>query len=455
MHSAQLVPKDSPDVGVLFVNHAAQMGGAELSMVDHARHLGPDCTVLLFTDGPLRTKLQKLGVSVSVLDGAAGVVALARTTGVLRGLRTAGTIATTALAIARRMRTARITYANSQKAAVLTALAALIARRPMVWHLHDIMTAPDFSAANRRVVIALTNRAARLVIANSEATARAYRAVGGRRTVIVIPNGIDPAPFEQQSRQDARASVATEFALGAAPVYGVFGRICGWKGQAVAIAALAKSAEGHLLVVGGPLFGEEAQDAMLRDLAVRLGVEDRVHFCGFRQDIARLMASTDLVLHCSTEPEPFGRVIVEGMMAGVPVIATHGGGASEILAGSGAGRLVPPGDPQALAQAIESMMRDPALRADMSARGRAHARRDYTLDRVQQRLDAALAEWTAPRPPARVYRQGRDAPVRQLTPGGRSKVQDSPGVERTAQQIQQGNAVAAQTPGTIDPRFGV
>lgn len=390
--------KDLPGVDVLFVNHAAQMGGAELSLLDHTRHLGNRCSVLLFTDGPLLKALRQSGVNVSILGGAAGVVALARTTGVLRGLRTTGTIATTAFAIARRMRSAKITYANSQKAAVLTALAALVARRPMVWHLHDIMTAPDFSAANRRVVIALTNRAAQLVIANSEATAAAYRAVGGRCPVTVIPNGIDPAPFEQVSRQDARASVAAEFGLGAAPVYGVFGRICGWKGQAVAITALAKSAEAHLLVVGGPLFGEEAQDATLRDLAARLRIADRVHFCGFRQDIARLMAAMDLVLHCSTEPEPFGRVIVEGMMAGVPVIATHGGGASEIIAGSGAGLLIAPGDPQALAEAIGSVMRDPALRADMAARGQAHARRDYALASVQRRVDVTLAPWTSAHP---------------------------------------------------------
>lgn len=397
MHSRHDVTKDIADVDVLFVNHAAQMGGAELSLLDHAHQLGNRCTVLLFTNGPLLKALQQVGVKVSVLDGAAGVVALARTTGVLRGLRTAGTIATAAIAIARRMRTVKITYANSQKAAVLTALAALIARRPMVWHLHDIMTAPDFSVANRRVVIALTNRAAHLVIANSDATADAYRAVGGRCPVCVIPNGIDPAPFDRMSRQDARASVAAEFGLGAAPVYGVFGRICGWKGQAVAIAALTGNVDAHLLVVGGALFGEEAQDAALRHRAAQLGVAERVHFCGFRQDIVRLMGAMDLVLHCSTEPEPFGRVIVEGMMAGVPVIATHGGGASEIVAGSGAGLLIPPGNPRALAEAIESVMRDPALRADMGARGRAHARRNYALDHVQRRLDSALSRWTGAR----------------------------------------------------------
>src|SRR5690606_7167776 len=90
----------------------------------------------------------------------------------------------------------------------------------------------------------------------------------------------------------------------ATPVAALVGRLAEWKGQHVALQALAELPELHLLLVGDALFGEEKYKQQLHDLAGSLGLEQRVHFLGFRSNVAELMQSVDLLLHTSMAPEP-------------------------------------------------------------------------------------------------------------------------------------------------------
>jgi glycosyltransferase involved in cell wall biosynthesis len=173
----------------------------------------------------------------------------------------------------------------------------------------------------------------------------------------------------------------------------VFGRLNAWKGQQIAIDALAQlPSDCHLWIVGAPLFGEQAFEADLRAQAVRLGVASRAHFLGFRDDIATLMRAADVVVHASVLPEPFGRVVVEGMLARRPVIATRGGGVTEIIADGENGMLVPPGDAGALARAVTVLRDDPARAATMAAMGAVHARRAFGVSSMVQGVRAVLDE---------------------------------------------------------------
>ncbi len=83
----------------------------------------------------------------------------------------------------------------------------------------------------------------------------------------------------------------------------------------------------------------------LNRMVADLGLGDRVHFLGQRGDVPRLMRAVDAMIHPSIDPEPFGRTLVEAMLADVPVIATDAGAASDILEAGKAGTLVPPGEP--------------------------------------------------------------------------------------------------------------
>ena len=128
------------------------------------------------------------------------------------------------------------------------------------------------------------------------------------------------------------------------PLIGVFSRLAPWKGQHIVLQALAGLPGVHGIFAGSALFGEDAYAASLRVLASELGIADRVVFLGQRGDVPALMRAVDIVVHPSVDPEPFGRTLVEAMLARTPVIATDAGAASEILGGGEAGMLVPPGD---------------------------------------------------------------------------------------------------------------
>jgi glycosyltransferase involved in cell wall biosynthesis len=286
-------------------------------------------------------------------------------------------------------------YANSQKAFVVAAVAGRLARRPVLWHLRDILDREHFSGANVRLVIALANRAAVRVVANSQATADAFVAAGGlAHRVRVVHNGIDPAPFVGSGGGDEdAASVRGELGVPAgAPLVGVFGRLSPWKGQHVLIDALTRLPTTHAMLVGAPLFGEDAYAERLAADAKALGVDGRVHFMGFRADVPRLTRAADVVVHTSTAPEPFGRVLVEGMLAARPVIATDAGGAREIVRHGETGILVPPGDADALADAVASLLANRDAMAAMGAAGRARALAHFSLGATLRGVAAQVAE---------------------------------------------------------------
>lgn len=147
--------------------------------------------------------------------------------------------------------------------------------------------------------------------------------------------------------------------------------------------ASAGAGSAHVLLVGDALFGEEARYAeALRRQVRRLGLAGRVHFLGFRDDVPQLMRAVDVVAHTSTAPEPFGRVIVEGMLAGRPVVATKAGGALEIVEDGATGLLVPPDAPHVLGEALQQLLTCPDLAARLARDGRAAARRRFSMQQM-------------------------------------------------------------------------
>ena len=378
-------------VRVLALDHAGVLGGAELSMLDVIAGLDGDVAVRLFADGPFREVLARRGVDVRVLPmGSLGAVRKGSRLPSARALLDTWQLAGR---VAREGRAWSVLYANSQKAFVVAALAGIRCGRPVVWHLRDLLGAPHFSTLNTRAVVMLANRRAARVIANSHATADAFVAHGGVRTKIrVVHNGIDAAPFDAVTDADARA-LRERLSPGAGYVMAVFGRLHEWKGQRTALAAMdALPGDCHLWIVGAPLFGEQAFEEALRSRAAERGLSSRVHFLGFRDDIALLMRAADVIVHASTLPEPFGRVIVEGMLAQRPVIATAAGGVGEILDDGRTGLLVPPGNAAAIAAAVQELRGDPLRAAALAAAGAAHARAAFGVNAMVRGVRAVLDE---------------------------------------------------------------
>jgi glycosyltransferase involved in cell wall biosynthesis len=282
-------------------------------------------------------------------------------------------------------------FANTQKALLIGGLAGLWARRPVVWNLHDLLIPDHFTALNRRAAVTAANLLCRHVIANSEASRDAFLAEGGRVPTTVVYNGIDPAPFDAVAPGQV-AALRRDLGLSDRPVVGVFSRLAPWKGQHVLLDALpALPAAAHVLFVGGALFdGDQEYAAALRRQVAEQRTAHRVHFLGFRDDVAALMTLCDVVAHTSTAPEPFGRVIVEGMLASRPVVASRTGGALEILEDGHTGTLVRPGDPGSLAEALRTLLSDPDRAAARARAGAAHARRTFTPTAMHEGISRAL-----------------------------------------------------------------
>lgn len=393
---ALLEPQTAPTIShthgpsmptVLFVDQSGQLGGAEFALLQLAGSCTTRSEVVLLSDGPFRTRLESIGARVQVMSEAS-VSGIARQASGLNCLRVVPGILRQIRAIAARARDFDVLFLNTQKALVLGALGKPLHRKPVIWYQHDILTREHFGRMQLNVIKWVVRFAVDQVVANSQASARSLAALTGinAHSVPVVYNGIDAGAFNRADGTDM-AALRQRLGLPAgAWIAGLFGRLAPWKGQHIALEALARLPGVHLVLVGAPLFGEDAYAQRLHEQAATLGIADRVHFAGFQDDVPAWMKAMDVVLHTSTEPEPFGRVIVEGMAAGRPVIAAAAGGVTEIVRHGHNGWLVKPGDSTALAEAIGALRADPALARRMAEQALADAQTEFSVDQYLQRM---------------------------------------------------------------------
>lgn len=203
--------------------------------------------------------------------------------------------------------------------------------------------------------------------------------IAGRR-VRVIYDGIDAAEFAPQRPASA---IRAELGVGDAPCVGVAGNIQEWKGQVVLVEAMAEVVRAvpaaKAWIIGGVhRAGGDYYELLLRRIR-ELGLESHICVTGFRSDIADVTDALDVVVHTSTRPEPFGRVILEGMLLGKPVVATAAGGVPELIRDGETGFLFAPGDASALAGHLVRLLGDVALRARVGAAAQSWAQDAFSL----------------------------------------------------------------------------
>ena len=335
---------------ILFLDQSGKPGGAELCLIDIAKPYRDSCLVGLFVDGDFRQLLEQQQIPVEVL--AAEAIAVRKESSLIQSLSSVTSLLPLIGKVVQKARQYDLIYANTQKALVVGALASFLSRRPLVYHLHDILSTDHFSPTNLKVAVTLANRFASLVIANSKASQDAFLAAGGRSDIIdVVYNGFEPEVY--QSDRTNVSQLKTKLELDGQFIVGHFSRLSPWKGQHILIEALTYCPKNVTAIfVGDALFGEQEYVEQLHKQVAELGLENRVKFLGFRSDVPQLMAICDLVAHTSIAPEPFGRVIVEAMLSGTPIVAAQSGGAIELIEPGINGFLVPPGQPHKLAEVI-------------------------------------------------------------------------------------------------------
>ncbi len=375
---------------ILFVDHTAVMGGAELSLLDLATAYAQTSKVLLFNDGALRDRLEKAGVQVSIAQASETMLNL-RTSGGLNSLATIPELWHMAGLIAQEAKGYDLILANSQKAFITSALATLRDSPPVLWHLRDILTAKHFSRMNRIVAVFFANRFATKVLVNSQATGQAFVDAGGKQELLnVVYNGFESQRFDAVGIQDIE-KVRSHLGIGNAPLVGLFSRLSYWKGQHILLEAVKELPQVQVILVGKALFGEEKYVSELKTLTAMPELTGRVHWLGFRDDIPALMKACDIIVHTSTEPEPFGRVIVEGQLAQKPVIATAAGGVLELIEDGINGYLFPPKDAIALRQRIQKLIGDRYLAKTIGQQGYDSAKSNFALKTILESFAQAIS----------------------------------------------------------------
>lgn len=194
---------------------------------------------------------------------------------------------------------------------------------------------------------------------------------------IVIHDGIDPDDIVSRVRRSP-FDVRGEFGIAPDdPLIGIVGNIKEWKGQAVVVRAMhllkGKYPALRCFVVGEASVvrtGDRDYFRSLESFVAASGLGEAVRFLGFRADVLDIVNSLDILVHASISPEPFGRVILEGMVLEKPVIATNFGGPLEIIEDRETGLLVPPGDESALADAVDLLLGDAPMRERIAQEGR-------------------------------------------------------------------------------------
>jgi glycosyltransferase involved in cell wall biosynthesis len=266
-------------------------------------------------------------------------------------------------------------------------IAARLTGRPCVCHVRHFESLGWFD----RRLAALASR----FIYISEAVQRSHLESGVPcRKGLVVYNGLDVPTFVRAlDPEKGRESLN----LGADDlVVGIVGRLDAWKGQEVFLRAMAQVGD-VVPQAKGIVVGEVAAEHpgyldVLLALRNELALADRVVFSGFRMDVPVVMSALDILVLASTSPEPFGRVLIEAMAAGKPVVATDAGAAREIIEDGVQGLLVPPGESEAMARAIIYLLTHGGTAILMGQKGQARVRERFSAQQYADNVQSVYRE---------------------------------------------------------------
>lgn len=368
-----------------FISSVSGLGGAELYLIDLITHLDRNRFapyLLAGSQGPLVARLKRQGVPVYFcsfpffskrrpwiyLRSIWDIVFLVRRHGIA------------------------LLHVNCDRSVPHAVLASRIARVPVVCCVHDMLRAWSMPKYVRYL-----NRVA-AVVANSQATAEYCVGAGVKaQKVRVIYPGCDVERF-QACDANERQWLRTEWGIEPHEVaIGLVGQVLRYKGHEeflrAAVSVVREFPTSKFVIVGDDALScDKGFLPFLRRFADEVELSNRVLFAGFREDIPRVMAALDIIAVPSWT-EGFGRVVVEAMAAGRPVVATSVGGIPEIVEEGVTGLLIPPRDPPGLAQGLLRLCKDPQLREQMGRLGQSAAK-NFDIKRhvhhFQQTYEAIL-----------------------------------------------------------------
>ncbi|ELW9442558.1 glycosyltransferase family 4 protein [Pluralibacter gergoviae] len=355
----------------IFVDHTSRIGGAQLSLFDIAVNFKENSSVLLFGDGEFYKMLQDKNVDVKLYDIERVLYPLKRDVSIFKVCKSAFLLGSKLFTIRKLLKQYEVVYTNSFKSYIISSLSLIGIKKKVILHLRDALTKDNFSSIIINTVINFTKIFHTNVIANSSYTKECFISSGGNsKQCTVILNAVNSDEFLNINDISYRDDYLNILSLG---------RISPWKGQHIVIEAIKDLEFVRLRIVGSANFGEDAYFKYLKKLVSDYKLQDRVEFYPFSLDIKEYLSWCNVFVHSSTSPEPFGRVIVEGMLAGRIVIATNSGGVPEIINDDSCGILVPSGDINRLKEAINDVNLNREKYKVVAINGRDKAVKEFSL----------------------------------------------------------------------------
>lgn len=381
-------------IKVLFVSHSSGMGGAERSLllllknIDR-KHFEP--IVILPCPGPLKEKIDNLDIKIYEVWSPWWVklqVGEARF-----GRRIIKEIIQEIIAVFRLCR-----IVSKEKVAVIYtntivkfsgAITAFITKRPHIWHIREILPGnPDLQFfMPHRILFTFISKSTDKIIANSKATKSQFQGMNTNNKLRVIYNA--------QERNESDKHNSLNCINGVEPadwLVAVVGTLQKRKAQDDAIRAV-KIAEKvitniKLLLIGD---GQKEHKDYLKNLCSELNISERIVFTGYRNDVPQILSRCKILLMPSWN-EPFGRVIIEAMAAGIPVVGTNGGGAKEIIQEGITGYLVSPKTPSEMAEKMIYLFRNPNVAKRLGINGKKIVAEKFSVSNYVHGIEKVLKD---------------------------------------------------------------
>ena len=384
---------------ICFISHSAGRYGAELALLELLQGLlrsGIEVLVLVPKKGPLLDELDRLNIEWRIIGYP---VWMSRPRAlpyrVMRLLKTAFMSIRVAQVI--KNWKADVVYTNTVVTGV-GALAARLLRLPHIWHSHESLRhnpSQEFDLGEP-VVSYLMDRLSDAIIVTSQSVGNDYKHLRNVDKIRVIYQSVTPCLDTGRSTGMVKDRIFFQCII--------IGSLHRWKGQHQAISALAelagKNINVHLLVVGDD--GKRYRAELVQQ-AMTLGVTQRIKFYGYAEDPMPLIRNADVVLVCSRW-EAFGRVAVEAMLAGKPVIGSARGATAEIIQHGKTGLLYEWENVKELAERIRFVHDNPKASLSMGRAAQQWAENRFTQERYAREVLEILSEVTSNRSGAKVTR---------------------------------------------------
>ncbi len=370
---------DSEKINILYLHESSQIAGAENSLLELVRFIDHSRFRPFFVlpeAGPLVDELRNLAIEVHLIN----LPKIKKCIGVWGTSRKINCII--------KEKDIKIIHSNSIRTHLYGFFANIRRTIPLVWQQRNLITTEWFDPDR------LLSFVPQAIVCNSGAVACRFAKRGRYPSKIsVIYNGVDTERFNPSVSTD---KIKKEFnLLPERPVIGIIGRLGSIKGHEyflrsiqIVIQSLRESQAAPIfLVVGDTVFPSDGwRKQYLNDLAKKLRIDHAVIFTGFRNDMSEVIAGMDIVISSALQ-EACSRAVLEAMASGKAVIATDVGGSHELVENGITGVLVPPRNPERMAEEIINLLNDRKKLAEMGANGRKRAAELFDIKTCVKKLE--------------------------------------------------------------------